>query len=365
MFPPQKQPRAAINTKVVVATIIVLLTIVGGLVGLIIHFNDHNDKQPAINLPKFEDGPHKWSSSSSALESSSAISNQYQMPQREEQNDAHDSSVESNTSTSFDSFPPSEHLQQPHSSSPHRNSHFLQPSEHDNQSPQLVSRHSPKFTKHVSAYRHPNHCAGNVHPDFRSTNLEFFNIRGDKTQLPNNLIEHLQLYPIIDHFGRTLRWPGGILQYYKSPTIFLHGTAGFYPEGKLGAGKTGAEPWDFMPEIQKELWLIALTQQNQRNLYWPLADHCAGDNGWIIVFQLIGEETVDIREFDCKTVPWECRFSTTLIGRTGYGQYYPTELEYSNGFDKWKHPDAYICTKSCMKQKMGKWKMLRAYKRIH
>ena len=215
---------------------------------------------------------------------------------------------------------------------------------------------SKKFTKKVTAYRG---YLGNVHPSFKGNHLEFFEIRGNNQQLPDNLIEHLRQYPVIDDFGKTLDYPNGMLQDYQTPTIFFHGTAVYHSNGKKGA-----EPWDFDPKKHKQLWLMSLTQQNQRDFYWPLADHCAGDKGWIIIFQLIEEEKVKMEEFNNMLVPDDLLQSSTLIGRTGYGTYQPSQHERQNGFNRWVHPDCYICTEACMAAKDGKWKMLRVYKRV-
>ena len=229
---------------------------------------------------------------------------------------------------------------------PFKRSHFNPQPAH--QSPQRSSNHS-KFTKHVTAYREYH---DNVHPSFKGNDLEFFEIRGNNQELPDNLIEHLRQYPVIDDYGKTLNYPKGILQDFETPTIFFHGT------NKI-------DPWDFDPKQHKQLWLISLTQQNQRNFYWPLAGHCAGDKGWIIIFQLIEEEKVKMEEFNHRLVPDNLLQSETIIGRTGYTfGYEPSQHERQNGFNRWVHPDAYICTEACMKSKRAKWKILRAYQRF-
>ena len=107
--------------------------------------------------------------------------------------------------------------------------------------------------------------------------------------------------------------------------------------------------------------------QNRENLIWPVW-YSKGD-GWIIIFELVDNEDEQVRigyPFHDGDVPPSLMTSTRLIGRTKYPTYYgwTSEKEKKNGFNNLVHPDAYVCTAACMKEKKGKWKMLRIHKRV-
>lgn len=204
-----------------------------------------------------------------------------------------------------------------------------------------------KFTENVVGY---TGYSANIHPLFDSDRFEYFEIRGNDWEFTDNLIEHLRQYPVVSFNGKVLEYPNGILQDYRMPKIFFHGT-------------NKVDPWGYKPWIAEDLWLTSLTQQNQRSFVWPLS--YSGRFGWIIIFELIGySEGVRIQRFDSRYVPPYLRDYVALVGRTGYCNYSPSDDEIRNGFNWYVHPDAYICTERCMEDKRGRWKILRAYKRV-
>ena len=156
---------------------------------------------------------------------------------------------------------------------------------------------------------------------------------------------------IIDHWYNNL--PAGVTSAingdYRSPTIFWNGRHS-HPLQNVNASSI-RNVWledNYYSVSSDELWTLALTKQNPRNIDWCM-DYTQGQKtGYLVVFKLKTPRKipVDIKEINGKLSEID-RKSNKILGRIGWDSEPVFSMKHEgNGFDIDVHPDSYIITKT-------------------